>query len=135
MAGAISKSRHIHYKSNKKDISEEQQNHLKCSDRDGFKLNQGQQKWQEKLCCSPSQKPFRYYGDWKNINIFWDTKWHKISVKKSTLREVYYKSLWIFYSNQTEMTESSPELWFWIWQDNWKERKGTTRKDKIILVL
>lgn len=90
---------------------------------------------EEKLCCSPSQKAFRYYGDWENINIFRDTKWHKISVKESTLREVYCKSLWIFYSNQTEMRESSPELWFWIWQDNWKERKGTTGKDKIILIL
>lgn len=34
--GAISKSNHIHYKRDKKEISEEQYNHLKCSKKDGF---------------------------------------------------------------------------------------------------
>lgn len=64
----------------------------------------------EKLCCSLIQKAFRYYGDYGNINISRDSKWHIIPIKKSTFKEVYCKSLWIFNSSQTKMKEHSGTL-------------------------
>lgn len=115
IARAISKSRQIHYKREKKGSvksSATTRNAQKVMDLNWIKVSRKG----KKRTATSSKK----HSDIRRImiNISRDTKWHKIRIKKNTFNELHCKPLWIFNFNQIEMKESTQGLWIWILKDN-----------------